>query len=407
MTRLVEALKEVGQTFELFQRGELGLCAGAPEAVPVPNLAPSTFCRVPAAPKTAKETVDRTFTVEVVDFAGRAAPDLLVEFQSPDRIDRVLTDAGGRASFTLAAVVDDGVVRIPEVAPQHPEALSRQDGGVDAYMGKALSAAVSAPLRLKLLPRVFQARLVGMLFEKDKTFILPPGLTGMEQFMRFYEARPTNNVLIVGHTDTTGSASYNQSLSEERAKMVAAFLKDDVEAWLLRYPPGRPTGKTWGVPEDKHMLSHVRGEDGAPFYNGPIDMVDWNASTRDAVMRFQRWSNANRKTSLVVDGSLGADTRRALITEYMDKDGATLPGSVTFQLHGCGEHHPIAPTADEVPHALNRRAEIFLFENQIEPPAPPGGSGPWPEYLLWVARVVLSIDLGDQPLIIVDVDWEV
>jgi hypothetical protein len=49
MTRLVDALKEVGQTFELFQKGEIGPCDSTPSPVQVPNLVPSSYCRVPAA----------------------------------------------------------------------------------------------------------------------------------------------------------------------------------------------------------------------------------------------------------------------------------------------------------------------------------------------------------------------
>jgi predicted outer membrane repeat protein len=44
--RLGTALGEVGQTFALFQRGELGPCDSPSEVIPVPNLAPSTFCHV-------------------------------------------------------------------------------------------------------------------------------------------------------------------------------------------------------------------------------------------------------------------------------------------------------------------------------------------------------------------------
>lgn len=44
--RMDPALQMASRTFDLFQRGELGLCAGSPSAIPVPNLVPSTFCRV-------------------------------------------------------------------------------------------------------------------------------------------------------------------------------------------------------------------------------------------------------------------------------------------------------------------------------------------------------------------------
>jgi len=45
---------------------------------------------------------------------------------------------------------------------------------------------------------------------------------------------PDSRVTVVGHTDNTGSAEYNQGLSERRAGAVAAVLRDaGVPAWRI------------------------------------------------------------------------------------------------------------------------------------------------------------------------------
>lgn len=45
---------------------------------------------------------------------------------------------------------------------------------------------------------------------------------------------PDTRVTVVGHTDSTGSAAYNQTLSERRASAVASILRDSgVPAWRV------------------------------------------------------------------------------------------------------------------------------------------------------------------------------
>ena len=55
----------------------------------------------------------------------------------------------------------------------------------------------------------------------------------MRGLVDFYSSRPDMAFVITGHADRVGSALHNLALSEERAKAMAEFLKDDVEAWLV------------------------------------------------------------------------------------------------------------------------------------------------------------------------------
>jgi outer membrane protein OmpA-like peptidoglycan-associated protein len=65
-----------------------------------------------------------------------------------------------------------------------------------------------------------------ILFDVDSTFVRPDlrdDLRGLARNLRDY---PNSTVFVIGHTDSTGSAAYNQDLSERRARAVAGVLID-------------------------------------------------------------------------------------------------------------------------------------------------------------------------------------
>ena len=61
-------------------------------------------------------------------------------------------------------------------------------------------------------------------FATDKADIRPDHLAEIGRAVRFLRQYPTTNAVIEGHTDSDGAASYNQSLSERRAKAVYEYL---------------------------------------------------------------------------------------------------------------------------------------------------------------------------------------
>jgi hypothetical protein len=194
-----------------------------------------------------------------------------------------------------------------------------------------------------------------MLFDFDKTFLLPSALTGIQELKRLYDQHPGAEVLIVGHADRRGRADYNRALSEERARAILAFLRDDVDAWLSYYQH-KPAGRPWGKTEDDAMRRAVAPDDPASAW-----------------------------------------PRRKLVTAYLAQDGTSLPNGTVVEIHGCGENHPEVDGDDEEAGRQNRRVEIFLFDGPIEPrpqatcPAPAGCS----QYQQWVQQSIETIDFTE------------
>jgi outer membrane protein OmpA-like peptidoglycan-associated protein len=228
---------------------------------------------------------------------------------------------------------------------------------------------------ISLQPRVERARLLRFFFDTDKTFLLPDLPEATDTLLAIYERNTPSKLLIVGHADTSGDAAYNDKLSLERAETLLAYLKDDVEEWLKWYGTDVPKKKRWGSSEDLAMIGAL------PDGKEPGDPGE------TPIFRFQR------TRGLKVDGVAGPETRRALITEYMSLDKATLPPEIEATVHGAGEHFPDSGSPDGTRERDDRRAELFFFDDElgIQPPAPgknsKAGSKEYPE---WVRRADLT-----------------
>ncbi len=64
----------------------------------------------------------------------------------------------------------------------------------------------------------------GLLFAFDSDSILPNAGTNLRELAASLQKYPDSQLLIVGHTDNVGDASYNQRLSERRANSAAQYL---------------------------------------------------------------------------------------------------------------------------------------------------------------------------------------
>ena len=64
----------------------------------------------------------------------------------------------------------------------------------------------------------------GILFDVDSDGLRPAARQNLQNLANSLQKYRRTNVLLVGHTDATGSDSYNQGLSERRAAAAASFL---------------------------------------------------------------------------------------------------------------------------------------------------------------------------------------
>lgn len=207
------------------------------------------------------------------------------------------------------------------------------------------------PHTVVLLPLVSRARLVGGMFETNKTFLVPAALGQLKTIVELYETHPRADLVLAGHTDTTGTPAVNDALSLERADAFRAFVTDDVDAWLSWWSTDKPAQTRWGNSEDHAMLEVV-------LLN--LGLFD----TSQPIGDYQTLRN------LEADGVIGPITRRQLVTDYMATDGTTLPEAITPLIHGCGESFPLADDGQSLDAAVvdgqddptDRRVELFFFD---------------------------------------------
>lgn len=251
--------------------------------------------------------------------------------------------------------------------PMQNEAPARVRGGQLTHVTIVLRAG-----DVPLIAKVFAVH-----FHFDKAFVEPCMRPVLEQVAAYSSAHPDEHLLIVGHTDLTGSNQYNQSLSERRARAVFAFLTSGADSagarreWdELRRARSTNLHDVWGHREQQWILSDLG------FYHGNIDTetprADDRALTTDAVRRFQA------EHGLAVDGIVGDDTWAALVDAYLGTNplsvdaGRLLPNAGDgcdggpLKWLGCGEIDPI----DDLDKAWrrNRRAEL-LFVHADRMPA--------------------------------------
>ncbi|MGC4086916.1 MAG: hypothetical protein QM756_03250 [Polyangiaceae bacterium] len=360
------------------------------------------------------------FGLRVVDDLGEPL-DALVEVDVAGHVEQLKTDAKGWVRVDALGAVE-GVARLAE-----PEAVldtlkkrwnkPRPGGrlspgaGVLVVSAERASEPVKLSERLQVLsiqPRVQVARLFGMFFDTNKSFLLPLAISGVRAVKRLYDENPNSKLLIVGHTDTTADASVNDPLSLERADSMAAFLKDDVAAWFKRYSSSILESHRWGTKEDLAMIESLRTE--GPEVDGE-DALD----SSDPIRFYQEFHNrlapagrAKNFEPLVVTGKLDEKTRKQLIGDYMNHDDTSLPDGIEIVTHGCGENFPLSeggfsidsdplnPKADQA----DRRVELFFFDDRfgIQPPPPGKNSKPGSkEYPEWRRRQGKEFDFDLSP----------
>lgn len=329
------------------------------------------------------------YELRLVDEVGESLQGIELLLSEGAREFKLRTDGEGKI-FKLP--VSGGGARVNFADPQLLKDLLREvwskargkprfKGGPDVVtitprdLESAIEVTTEAPVLVCIRPHVVLARLQGMFFDINKSFLLPSALAKLPELDELYQANKASKLLVVGHTDTTADAATNDPLSLERAESMIAYLRDDRDTWISRYSSSIPEKRRWGRSEDLLML-RAR----ADFVAKP--------SEDEEIRDFQA------SQGLKVDGVIGPVTRDKLLELYMDRDLTTLPDDIEPTAHGCGENFPVddlneeldplAPDATEDP--VDRRVELFFFDGEFGIlPRPPGknskkGSAEYPEW---------------------------
>jgi len=82
-----------------------------------------------------------------------------------------------------------------------------------------------AGLQAKQTKRGLVVTMGGVLFKLNESDLMPGAMRTIDQLAQFLKNHPEYNASVEGHTDSTGSASYNQQLSERRARSVIMALQ--------------------------------------------------------------------------------------------------------------------------------------------------------------------------------------
>ncbi|MCX4240637.1 N-acetylmuramoyl-L-alanine amidase [Paraliomyxa miuraensis] len=244
------------------------------------------------------------------------------------------------------------------------------------------------------------------------------GIAVIAAALRFGEAHPDERLLVVGHTDTAGSRSYNQALSEDRAKNVHAVLTGDRSGWA-RGCQARHHVEDW-----QRILKWVHQAHGWDCDPGDVDNV-YGPMSRQARERFRARYNLDFGGSLAERGPQCEADWEAFFELY-DVSLAQLLGVPQDQLSGlrsgltflsppilaCGEQWPKeGRSEDGLRSAVNRRVELLFFDQGEVPDmsseSPPGASLYGDERRFPKRRIPVGgaafveltvVDLGDEAI---------
>lgn len=114
------------------------------------------------------------------------------------------------AGATAGAIVGGAVGAMLERQEQDLRAMLENDGIIVRNTGEQLIVTFPG----------------GLLFEVSSAVVDPAIQRDLGALARNLVAYPNSTVSVIGHTDSTGSAAYNQSLSERRALAVGGVLVD-------------------------------------------------------------------------------------------------------------------------------------------------------------------------------------
>jgi outer membrane protein OmpA-like peptidoglycan-associated protein len=250
------------------------------KSVPLSSLLPPKVDEPPA-----KEKETFAYEVRIVDELGEPVEGVPLSLSVSGSPRRLETDGDGRVKVD-DATSGASVVQLPDLTalqdalrprweqPRDGDWLDEPDDHTYIDCAAPLPSVQIRSDRLHTIvvqPRVICARILELLFDTNKSFLLPSALEHIRKIRKLYDTRPRAKVLIVGHTDITGEPNVNDPLSLNRAKAVKAYLRDDVQTWLDFYGDHMHAKARWGPHED---LARGHSVDGGILASGEHTLRD-------------------------------------------------------------------------------------------------------------------------------------
>jgi outer membrane protein OmpA-like peptidoglycan-associated protein len=134
---------------------------------------------------------------------------------------RVLLQAREREAQQAQQLAERRGVRLEE---QQERAEQQQERVEELEASEQALEQELADLEAEQTERGLVMTLNEVLFDIDGTRLQPGAESTLQRIAQFLNEYPERNLLIEGHTDSTGAAAYNQQLSEQRAQAVRAAL---------------------------------------------------------------------------------------------------------------------------------------------------------------------------------------
>jgi peptidoglycan hydrolase-like protein with peptidoglycan-binding domain len=376
-------------------------------SVVVPLAGPSEVVIGPAS------TVKYVYTVTVLDDTGVpvAGAKLTIDVAG-DKRDNT-TDGSGRVTFdkTVSDTANVSLANLDNLRdklwPQWTKPLSDKP-----YPGdQVIQAVVTQPIPpfkapadwlvtlVLQRPPIWRVRMVGMVFDGDRCFLLPQALDGIKSIVAMHRAHPKSPVLTIGH-EGGDEVTRSVDLALARAKILAGYLTSKPDDWMPWFGSDKSDRQRWGVREVQLMLSVVNGVGGSPYYDGSSPGV-MDDKTAAAIKAFQTVNG------LTADGKPNAGTRSALVKAYMAMEDTSLTAGVTPVALGCTGHEDDTITQDGL-QPDDRRLEVLFFDGTEIKPPPSGDTSDSgsPEYPAWRARLVETVDFENHGIHVQIVDTQ-
>ncbi|NLW32668.1 MAG: hypothetical protein GXY77_14565, partial [Fibrobacter sp.] len=198
-------------------------------------------------------------------------------------------------------------------------------------------------------------------------------IDSLTSVFKYAKENKDKEIVLFGHTDTSGDPDYNYDLSQWRVEGIKALLDNNVNMWLDIVELASR------VEDYQTILKSLCDSYGWPTDPGAVDNTN-SQKTIDAVKAFQSEYNTRFNSSLKEDGVVGSKTWEAifevirnLLVESVKGEIGEEPSTLVYSsnhngVYPCGESFPVDQKEKNNYSSLeNRRVEIVFFDKGKAP----------------------------------------